>query len=109
MVSSTEIPHFPHTAYTLLGPNGVRGTRFFDSVHSSCFPCATGLAASFDLGLVERVGRAIGQEALAKGVHCVLGPTCNIQRSPLSGRGFEVRSLTCFKEGQRTDELRATF
>jgi hypothetical protein len=31
------------------GPNGVRGRRFFNGVPSSCFPCGTGLAASFDL------------------------------------------------------------
>ena len=31
----------------------------------------------------------MGDEARAKGTHVVLGPTINIQRSPLGGRGFE--------------------
>jgi beta-glucosidase len=31
----------------------------------------------------------MGNEAIAKGVHVVLGPTVNMQRSPLGGRGFE--------------------
>lgn len=31
----------------------------------------------------------MGEEAIAKGTHVVLGPTINIQRSPLGGRGFE--------------------
>lgn len=31
----------------------------------------------------------MGKEARAKGVHVLLGPTVNIQRSPLGGRGFE--------------------
>lgn len=31
----------------------------------------------------------MGDESIAKGSHIVLGPTINIQRSPLGGRGFE--------------------
>ena len=31
----------------------------------------------------------MGLEAKAKGAHAILGPTINIQRSPLGGRGFE--------------------
>jgi beta-glucosidase len=38
---------------------------------------------------MKDIGRLIGKEAKAKGVHVVLGPTMNIQRSPLGGRGFE--------------------
>jgi beta-glucosidase len=34
----------------------------------------------------------MGQEAIAKGAHVILGPTVNIQRSPLGGRGFESYS-----------------
>lgn len=31
----------------------------------------------------------MGEETIAKGAHVVLGPTVNMQRSPLGGRGFE--------------------
>jgi beta-glucosidase len=31
----------------------------------------------------------MGAEARAKGAHVLLGPTVNMQRSPLGGRGFE--------------------
>ena len=48
------------------GPNGVRGTRFTGPA-SACFPCGVSLAASFDPALVEEVGRALGDEARAKG------------------------------------------
>jgi len=34
----------------------------------------------------------MGQEAIAKGAACILGPTANMQRSPLGGRGFESYS-----------------
>lgn len=31
----------------------------------------------------------MSDEAVAKGAHVILGPTINMQRSPLGGRGFE--------------------
>ncbi|KAJ5084929.1 hypothetical protein NUU61_009508 [Penicillium alfredii] len=71
------------------GPNGVRGTRFFNGIPAACFPCATALGATWDTELLSQVGRLMGEEAIAKGTHVVLGPTINIQRSPLGGRGFE--------------------
>jgi len=74
------------------GPNGVRGRKFFNSTPASCFPCGTGLAASWDTQLLHRVGQGIGQEAKAKSAHIVLGPTINVLRSPLGGRGFESYS-----------------
>ncbi|KAK4688194.1 beta-glucosidase, partial [Tremellales sp. Uapishka_1] len=74
------------------GPNGVRGTLFFNGVPASCFPCGIGLAASWDLDLARKVGACLGEECRAKSAHILLGPTCNIQRSPLGGRGFESYS-----------------
>jgi beta-glucosidase len=71
------------------GPNGVRGTRFFGSVPSACLPCGTGIGATFDKDLVNEVGHLLADEAKAKGAHVILGPTINIQRTPLGGRGFE--------------------
>ncbi|GAA5896930.1 hypothetical protein JCM6882_007310 [Rhodosporidiobolus microsporus] len=74
------------------GPNGVRGRNFFNGQPASCFPCGTGLAASFDTDMMHRVGNALGDECRAKSAHVLLGPTVNIQRSPLGGRGFESYS-----------------
>ncbi|KKK26559.1 beta-glucosidase J [Aspergillus rambellii] len=71
------------------GPNGVRGTRFFNGVPAACFPCATALGATWDAELLYSVGQLMGEEAIAKGAHVILGPTINTQRSPLGGRGFE--------------------
>ncbi|KOS42623.1 hypothetical protein ACN38_g6479 [Penicillium nordicum] len=71
------------------GPNGVRGTRFFNGIPAACFPCATALGATWDTELLSEVGALMGDEAIAKGTHVVLGPTINTQRSPLGGRGFE--------------------
>ncbi|EXJ69068.1 beta-glucosidase [Cladophialophora psammophila CBS 110553] len=71
------------------GPNGVRGTRFFNGVPAACLPCGTGLAATWDTNLVGKGGALQGAEAIAKGASVILGPTTNMQRSPLGGRGFE--------------------
>ncbi|KAJ7780939.1 glycoside hydrolase family 3 protein [Mycena metata] len=71
------------------GPNGVRGTQFFNGVPSSCFPASSGLGSSFDVDLAREVGKALADECRAKGCHILLAPTVNTQRSPLGGRGFE--------------------
>ncbi|KAJ7752775.1 glycoside hydrolase family 3 protein [Mycena maculata] len=71
------------------GPNGVRGTQFFNGVPASCFPSSSGLGSSFDVELARKVGEALADEARAKGCHVLLAPTVNTQRSPLGGRGFE--------------------
>ncbi|KAG2731630.1 hypothetical protein G9P44_005217 [Scheffersomyces stipitis] len=74
------------------GPNGIRGTKFFNSVPSNCFPCGTGLAATFNKDLWVEAGELMGKEAKMKGAHVILGPTSNIVRSPLGGRAFESYS-----------------
>ncbi|TFY74261.1 hypothetical protein EWM64_g9751 [Hericium alpestre] len=51
------------------GPNGVRGTRFFNGVPSSCFPSSTGLGSSFDIDLAEQVGKALADECIAKSLY----------------------------------------
>jgi beta-glucosidase len=75
------------------GPAGVRGTRYDRDHRSSSLPCPVALAATWDEQLVGVVALALGREARAKGVDVLLGPTVNIVRTPLSGRGFE-----CFSE-----------
>jgi beta-glucosidase len=47
------------------------------------------LTATWDPALAERVGREIGRDARAKGVHFLLGPGVNIYRAPMNGRNFE--------------------
>ncbi|OBT85273.1 hypothetical protein VE02_06505 [Pseudogymnoascus sp. 03VT05] len=71
------------------GPNGVRGTRFFNGVPAACLPCGTALGATWNVPLLQEAGTLMGKETIAKGAHVILGPTVNMQRSPLGGRGFE--------------------
>ena len=63
-----------------------------DSIPATCFPTASLTACSFDTDLMERMGAAIGREALMRGVGMVLGPGANIKRNPLCGRNFEYFS-----------------
>jgi beta-glucosidase len=74
------------------GPSGARGERFMGGPPSVSFPCSAALGATWDVDLVERVGAALATETLAKGAHVLLGPTVNLQRSPLGGRHFECLS-----------------
>lgn len=71
------------------GPNGVRGTKFVNGCPSACFPCGTGLAATFNKELLARTGGLMAEESKHKSAQVILGPTTNMQRGPLGGRGFE--------------------
>lgn len=73
------------------GPNGVRGEAR-GGVTSTCFPVGVALGASWDAELLEEIGAALAEEARAKGVDVLLGPTINLQRTPLAGRNFECYS-----------------
>ena len=66
------------------GPQGVR-----NNTRSTRFPCGVAAAATWDRALVRDMGRGLGQDARARGVHIMLGPGVNIYRSPLCGRNFE--------------------
>jgi beta-glucosidase len=72
------------------GPTGVRGAEFVGGRRVALFPNATLLAQSWDETATQRVGELLAGEALAQGVHVVLGPTVNLHRSPLGGRLFEA-------------------
>lgn len=73
------------------GPVGVRGDAWVGT-SSACTPCGTALGATWDVGLLEEVGRVLGEEALSKAVDIVLAPTVNLHRNPLAGRNFECLS-----------------
>jgi beta-glucosidase len=74
------------------GPIGVRGTGWAPDDPSIALPSPTALAAAWDPELAATAGRLLGQESRRKGVHVLLGPTVNLQRTPLGGRHFECYS-----------------
>ena len=89
------------------GPHGLRKQEgagdhlgLNASVPATCFPTAATMANSWDTALGEELGRALGEEAAAHGVHVVLGPGLNIKRSPLCGRSFEYFSEDPYLSGK---------
>ena len=81
------------------GPHGLRKQAgasdhvgLNDSVPATCFPPAAGLASTWDVDLLHRVGEALGDECRAEQVAVLLGPGVNMKRTPLCGRNFEYFS-----------------
>lgn len=54
------------------------------------FPVALQVAASWDIGLMNQFGRALGLEQRIKGTTVMLGPTIDVVRVPEWGRIFET-------------------
>ena len=68
------------------GPHGLRKQAgagdhlgLNPSLPATCFPTTATVANSWDVGLAEEVGAALGQEARSLGVDVVLGPGLNIK------------------------------
>lgn len=79
------------------GPHGVREEIQWDSwsnagfTNDSCtaFPVLTCLAATWNPEMSALYGKNIGEEARYRRKDILLGPGCNIYRTPLNGRNFE--------------------
>lgn len=92
------------------GPMGVRSWAGSSAITSSsaspmkvettAFPAGIAMAATWDESLVQREGKAVGQEVKALGRDMILGPTVNINRVPLWGRNFEGYGEDPFLAGQ---------
>ena len=95
------------------GPNGLRIENINgDSLNNvskaqpaTCFPVGVTLASSWNLELANKMGSAIGEEAIHYGINVVLGPAVNIQRNPLCGRNFEYLSEDPYVAGKIGAEL----
>lgn len=94
------------------GPHGVRkqvGAADHVGLHASepatCFPPAVGLASTWNPGLLDEIGVALGQECRVQGVGVLLGPGMNIKRSPLCGRNFEYFSEDPYLSGELASAL----
>jgi beta-glucosidase len=78
------------------GPSGInrdpRPEGAKEYTYTTAFPTSTCLAASWDSGLIEDVGKAFGNELLEYGYDLVLMPALNLHRNPKCGRNFEYYS-----------------
>jgi len=103
---------------TMSGGTTIRGYRYRDAGHgvnldagqdnrddtkenySTVFPTASLRAASWDLDLEKRVGRAIGDETAASKNNMLLAPCMNIIRHPYWGRTQETYSEDTYHTGR---------
>ena len=91
------------------GPHGLRKQDREDGADmlgvnesrpATCFPAEVTTAGSWDEDLLQRIGAAIGREAVSQGVGLVLGPGANLKRNPLCGRNFEYFSEDPYLAGK---------
>ncbi len=67
--------------------DGPTGCRCYGK--AAALPGGICLAATWDLNAAALLGKTLGREARARGVHILLAPGVNIYRGPLCGRDFE--------------------
>ncbi len=87
---------------SIMTADGPAGLRIAPQcgVNTTCWPCSTLLACSFNEELVEAVGAAGGAEVKENNIAMWLTPAVNIHRSPLCGRNFEYYSEDPFLTGK---------
>lgn len=90
-----ELPLF----MTADGPAGLR-SRTSSRIPATAFPVATALACTWDLELMEQIGKAGALEVKENNICMWLTPALNIHRSPLCGRNFEYFSEDPFLTGK---------
>ena len=85
------------------GPHGARTIDDDDpmlTLPANCYPTGSAMAATWNIELMNRIGRALGEETRTKGCAILLGPCINIHRSPLGGRNFESYSEDPYLAGR---------
>ena len=94
------------------GPHGLRkkskvkGDSYYysDTVKSTCFPSAAGLACTWNKELLYGLGEALAAEARGEQISILLGPGINMKRSPVCGRNFEYFSEDPYLAGKLSSE-----
>ena len=94
------------------GPQGLRNDG-----KSNAMPCGIMLASTWNKDLAMAYGKALGEDAKARGVHILLGPGVNIYRAPMCGRNFEYfgedpyltsRTAVAYIRGVQSEGVMAT-
>ncbi|MBN1362011.1 MAG: glycoside hydrolase family 3 C-terminal domain-containing protein [Sedimentisphaerales bacterium] len=81
------------------GPHGIgNGAKGW-----SCFPVTLAMTATWDPGLIQRVGRAIALEQASRGRHRLAGPVLDLLSDPRNGRASETIGEDPFLGGRITE------
>ena len=91
-----------HGVPSVMTADGPAGLRIAPEcgVTTTCWPCSTLLACSWNPEIVEAVGLAGGAEVKENNIAVWLTPAVNIHRSPLCGRNFEYYSEDPYLAGK---------
>lgn len=85
------------------GPQAIGKTGVSDGTGAACaYPAEVVIAATWNTELAEKMGKAIGDEALAQNSNGWYAPACNIHRSPFLGRVYEYYSEDAVLSGYIT-------
>jgi beta-glucosidase len=76
------------------GPHGVRCKT------ATAFPNTVAVAATWDISIAEKVGKAMGEEFWSFGYHQQLGPCIDLCRDPRAGRSTEGAGEDPYLSGQ---------
>lgn len=81
------------------GPAGISST-LMGGVSCMAYPPEIVLASTWNLDLIEEMGRLIGEDSLYSGVAMWYAPAMNTHRTAFSGRNFEYYSEDAFLSGK---------
>ena len=84
------------------GPQGLTVSLFGSGLgaEATAFTSEDVMAATFNIELMNEVGKMIGNNCVAAGVSCLYGPGANTHRTPYGGRNFEYYSEDGFLAGE---------
>jgi beta-glucosidase len=88
-IPSIKMADGPAGIRSWAGPSSETNAQAAKAQVTTAFPAGVAMAATWDTELLQSEGQAIGQEVKALGRDMILGPTVNINRTPLWGRNFE--------------------
>ncbi|HWY58879.1 MAG TPA: glycoside hydrolase family 3 C-terminal domain-containing protein [Terriglobales bacterium] len=117
-IPSIKMADGPAGIRSWAGPSSETGAEAASKqITTTAFPAGVAMAATWDTELLQSQGQAIGQEVKALGRDMILGPTVNINRTPLWGRNFEgygedpyltTRLAVAYIKGVQSEDVIAT-
>jgi len=108
MTNAEKVSQMTSNTFFTTGNNtrlGIPGFTMSDGPHgvryggNTSFPVGVAMAATWDMDMLFRVGKAMGEEFWANGVHQQLGPCIDICRDPRGGRSAETAGEDPFLSG----------
>lgn len=82
------------------GPAGISSTLVGGGTKCMSYPAQVVMGSTWNLDLIEEMGKAVGEDSLNSKVAGWYAPGINIHRAPFSGRNFEYFAEDSFLSGK---------